>query len=259
MSPEVIANPVRQPTKTERLMRSMAFLSAYGIFAGLGVVSSVLCYVAAILFKGARSQYFGQAIISGLFRFFVEYLRFFGLVYVEAGELANVRNCRGVIFVANHPTLLDVVHITAYLPRVFCLMKASLTNNLVLSGQSLLAGYVNNASGIGLVKACEERINKGGNLLIFPEGTRSDGTRLRPFRMGFALVAKRSRVPVQALLISVSENYLGKTWPFFKQPKFPMSFSIKLGERFEARQNEDAKAFGGRVESYFRESLARGA
>jgi 1-acyl-sn-glycerol-3-phosphate acyltransferase len=160
--------------------------------------------------------------------------------------------------VANHPSLLDVVLVISQLPQVFCVMKASLARNIVLCGTARLAGYVNNEFGTRMIKSCSQRIQKGGNLLIFPEGTRSKGIQLRPFKMGFALLAQMTHAPVQTLIINWNTLYLGKAWPFFKQPSFPVECSIRLGERFEPDATMDAKDFGREVEEYFRRSLNQG-
>ena len=114
-----------------------------------------------------------------------------------------------------------------------------------------------NKSGLGLVKKCEERLKDGANLLVFPEGTRTVGGKLLPFKMGFALVAVLTRSPVQTIIITAEGNYLGKGRSLFEKPAFPVRFSLRLGKRFQPEPDEDAKHFGGVVENYFKESLSR--
>jgi 1-acyl-sn-glycerol-3-phosphate acyltransferase len=237
-------------------LQSAAFFGAYIIFAALGSLVSVACVVPAVLFRGVRSRFFGQKLIHALFVFFVGYLRAFGLVELDARELSKLRDSGGLIVVANHPCLLDAVLIVSQLPRVVCLMKRSLARNIVLSGTSRLAGYVHNESGLGLVKKCEERLKKGANLLVFPEGTRTVGGKLLPFKMGFALVAVLTRSPVQTIIITAESNYLGKGRPLFKKPAFPLRYSLRLGQRFQPGPGSDAKNFGSAVENYFRERLS---
>jgi 1-acyl-sn-glycerol-3-phosphate acyltransferase len=136
-------------------------------------------------------------------------------------------------------------------------MKGSLARNIVLSGTARLAGYVHNRSGVGLVKNCEERLREGASLVVFPEGTRTVSGKLRPFKMGFALVAVLTRSPVQTVFITADSNYLGKGWPFFRRPDFPVRYSLRLGRRFQPEPGEDARNFGRTVENYFQETLAK--
>jgi 1-acyl-sn-glycerol-3-phosphate acyltransferase len=241
------------------VLQSVAFCGAFLMFAAVGSLASVVCIVPAVLFRGGRARCFGQKLIRALFRFFVGYVRAFGLIELDAGELPELRQCDGLIVVANHPGLLDAVLLVSQLPQVVCLMKGSLARNIVFSGTARLAGYIHNQSGLGLVKKCHERLNDGANLLVFPEGTRSVDGKLLPFKIGFALVAVLTRSPVQTIFITAGGNYLGKGWPLFKKPAFPVRFSLRLGKRFQPEPGADAKAFGRTVEKYFWERQSSSA
>ena len=177
---------------------------------------------------------------------FLGYARVSGLLETGRAGLSELRHVNGLIVVANHPGLLDAVLVVSQVPQAVCLMKGNLAHNIVLSGTARLAGYIHNKSGLGLVKKCEERLHEEANLLVFPEGTRTVGGELLPFKMGFALVAVLTQSPVQTVLITSDSNYLGKGWPFFKKPVFPLHYSLRPGRRFQPRPGEDAKRFGGR-------------
>ncbi len=238
-------------------LQTAAFFGAFLIFAVVGSLVSVACAVPAILVRGVYARLFGQKLIHALFVFFVGYLRAFGLVELDAGELSGLRDGAGLIVVANHPGLLDAVLLVAQMRQAVCLMKGSLARNIVLSGTARLAGYIYNKSGLGLVKKCGERLKEGSTLLVFPEGTRTVGGKLLPFKMGFALVAVLTRSPVQTIIITSESNYLGKGRPLFKEPVFPLRYSLRLGRRFQPEPGQAAKNFGSAVEDYFRETLAR--
>jgi|ERR1043166_1582570 1-acyl-sn-glycerol-3-phosphate acyltransferase len=237
-----------------RVLQRLAFYGAYFIFGGLGVITSLVCLIPARFLDSRRSHHFGQELIHKLFRFFTWYLRTFGLLHVDASGIAGLRDEQGIILVANHPSLLDAVLVTAQQPRLFCLMKADLAHNIVLSGQSRLAGYVHNKSAVGLIKACTARISEGSNFLVFPEGTRSKG-RLGVFKMGFTLLACTLRRPVQTIIIRFDQSYLSKGWPFLQAPDFPVRCSLCLGRRFEPLAATDARSFGKQIEDYMREMV----
>src|SRR6185369_10853045 len=240
----------------KNVLQTIAFFGGYLVFAVLGSLASIVCAIPSLVFRGARSRRFGQELIHGLFRFFVGYLRLFGLVELDASALADLRNQGGMIVVANHPCLLDAVLVVSQLPRVVCLMKGSLARNIVLSGTSRLAGYIHNRSSFGLVKTCGQRLGEGSNLLIFPEGTRTVGPNPLPFKRGFALVAVLTRSPVQTVIVTANSPYLGKGWPFLKKPSFPLRYVLRPGKRFEPAPETDVEDFGGMIENYFLETLA---
>jgi 1-acyl-sn-glycerol-3-phosphate acyltransferase len=244
-----------RPHFLKRMGQSTLFFGGHLMFVLVGSAVSIACLLPAAVFRTHKAHCVGQRLIQRLFAFFVGYLRLSGLLCLNASDLIKLRESRGLILVANHPSLLDVVFVVSQLPQVFCVMKASLARNIVLCGTARLAGYVNNDFGPTLVKTCRERLREGGNLLIFPEGTRSNGTLLRPFKMGFALVAGLTQAPVQTLMIKWSAEYLGKGWPLFKQPPFPVECSVRMGERFAPGDRMDVKNYGRTVEEYFRRSL----
>ena len=252
---EVMATQTKNWSKN--VLQTAAFFGAFFIFAVVGSLVSVACAVPAVLFRGVRARFFGQKLIHSLFVFFVGYLRAFGLLELDASGLSELRAVNGLIVVANHPGLLDAILLAAQMPQAVCLMKGSLARNIVLSGTARLAGYIHNKSGLGLVKKCEERLKEGSNLLVFPEGTRTVGGKLLPFKMGFALAAVLTRSPVQTIIITSEGNYLGKGRPLFKKPAFPVRYSLRPGRRFQPEPGQEPKQFGRAVEHYFRETLAR--
>jgi 1-acyl-sn-glycerol-3-phosphate acyltransferase len=198
----------------------------------------------------------GQRFIHYLFRIFLGYLKVLRLLHVECASLAPIRGKSGLILVANHPSLLDAVVVGSELPNIFCLMKSNLVHNVMLCGQSRLAGYVNNKSGAGLIKACKKRLQAGSNLLVFPEGTRTEG-KLLPFKKGFALLACTTRTPVQTIVIEFNSSFFAKGWPFFRVPPLPLKCSLELGKRFVPTEGSDARQLSDDVEAYLRGELAR--
>ena len=237
--------------RTQSSLRLCAFFAAYAVFGLVGTATSLLCLLPAVAFNGPRARMVGQNLIHSLFAFFLWYLERCDVMLVDARETEGLRNAKGSILVANHPSLLDAVIVAGKIPSVCCIMKSSLVANPVLCGQSRLAGYVHNKSGSKLIKTCAERVTEGSNMLIFPEGTRSGG-QLGSCKRGFALLSRLTRQPVQTILIELSCPFLGKRWPFFKVPQLPLRCRLRLGKKFSMQPGEEVKAFGRRVEEYVR-------
>ncbi|MHC1764930.1 MAG: lysophospholipid acyltransferase family protein [Verrucomicrobiia bacterium] len=246
--------PIAAGSRLRRGFQILAFCCAYLIFGFVGTLTSVAGSLLGAVWRGAGARCAGQRLINQLFRFFLWYLRQFKLVNLDGNGLRSLRGSRNLIIVANHPSLLDAVFIIACLPNVCCLMKSDLLRNIVVSGQSKLAGYVDNRSGVGLIKTCQSRMEEGSIILVFPEGTRTLNA-LNSFRLGFALLAKLSSAPVQTLVIRYDSRFLGKGWPLLRPPRFPLNCSIELGRRFEVDPDADCRAVGSEIEAYFRSVL----
>ena len=111
-------------------------------------------------------------------------------------------------------------------------MKAKIWDNPVLGGGARLAGYIRNDSPRGMVRQAASELRAGHCLLVFPEGTRTRSRPVNRFKGGFALIAKRAGAPVQTVFIETDSPFLGKGWPAFKRPRFPVVYRVRLGERF---------------------------
>lgn len=239
------------------IQRWVWFPTAYLIFGVVGVLTSIVCFLLSLVLPGQWGRPLGQLCIQKLFAFFVWYLQRTGLACCDFHDLADLGSLRGAIIAVNHPSLLDAVFVVSRLPRVVCLMKAGILSNLALCGTASLAGYIDNHSGKRMVEQSAARILRGDTLVIFPEGTRTVSPGVNPFKMGFALIAKLARAPVQTVFLRANSAFLGKHWPLFKPPEqFPLRYSLELGKRFVPQDDTDAKEFGAEIENYFRDALA---
>ncbi len=188
------------------------------------------------------------------FRLYIGFLWLTGVGRFDLKALDGLRDAGPLIIAPNHPGLLDAVMIISRLPNVACVLKASLLDNVLWGAGSRLAGYVRNDWFIGSINLAVADLHRGSQLLLFPEGTRTENPpRLNDFRAGVAYVAHRAGVPIQTVLIEQDTRFLGKGWPLFKRPDMPMRFRVRLGQRFEAPSSPDA--FTRTLQDYFEQEL----
>lgn len=191
----------------------------------------------------------GRAMIAYGYRIFWRIAAFVGMLRLDADVLDALRDEGGLIVVANHPSMLDALMLVARLPRSACIMKASLLRNPLLGPGARLARYIHNDSVYGMVQVAVQDLRDGGQLVLFPEGTRTTQAPLNPFHGSFALIAKRAQAPVQAVFIDTDSPYLGKGWPLWKLPPLPIRFAVRMGQRFAPP--EDHLALLAEVQAYF--------
>lgn len=232
-------------------------LVSVGIFFGGGVVMTVLALIVRPVLGAERSRIVGRKCIRRLFQFFAWWLEVTGMCRVQYHGIEKLETLRGAIVAPNHPGLLDAVFLIPRLPRAVCIMRAGLMRNPSFVGAALLAGFIANDRGSGLIRQCERKLRAGDNLLIFPEGTRTrlHARGVNPFKGGFALAAVLTGAPIQTVLIERSGAYLAKETSLGAAAEVPVCMSIRLGEIFYAQPGESAKALSARLEAYFRESL----
>jgi 1-acyl-sn-glycerol-3-phosphate acyltransferase len=221
----------------------------------LGLMSMTWNLVALLLYPllprdvGLRV---GRKMISWGYGLFWRIARCSGMLRLDASALDVLRDERGLVVVANHPSLLDAVMLVARLPRSACIMKASLSRNPLLGPGARLARYIRNDSTYGMVHCAVQDLRAGGQLVLFPEGTRTVRVPINKFQSSFTLIAKRAQVPIQTVFIDTQSPYLGKGWPLWRLPPLPIVFSVRLGERFApATAAQDAHTQREEIEAYF--------
>jgi 1-acyl-sn-glycerol-3-phosphate acyltransferase len=179
-----------------------------------------------------------------------------GMLRLDSEALRPLRDEAGLVVVANHPSMLDAMMLVAELPRGACIMKASLLRNPFLGPGAKLARYIPNDSPHGMIRASVAALQEGGQLVLFPEGTRTQQWPLSPLTGSFAVIAKRARAPVQTVFIDTDSPYLGKGWPIWRLPPLPIVFRARLGRRFEPRENHHELV--AEVQSHLMQGLRAG-
>ncbi|SEA06719.1 1-acyl-sn-glycerol-3-phosphate acyltransferases [Variovorax sp. YR216] len=231
-------------------------LPLYALLALLGVISLVWNLIAMLLYPllpAGAGRTVGRSVIAHAYRAFWASASLCGMMRIDASCLDTLRNERGLIIVANHPTMLDALLLVARLPRSACIMKADLMRNVFLGAGARLARYIRNDSARTMVKLAVEDLRSGGQLVIFPEGTRTVTPPLNAFRPGVTLIAKLAQSPIQTVFIDTDSPYLAKGWPLWRVPPLPIVFRLRLGQRFAPSQDSDALL--KQLEQYFRQSM----
>lgn len=230
----------------------------YALLALLGAISLAWNLVACVLYPllpRPLGTAIGRAVISRVYRRFWDGAERLGMMRIDASALDRLADePGGLIVAANHPTMLDALVLVARLPRGVCIMKAGLMRNPFLGAGARLARYIRNDSGRAMVRWSVECLRDGGQLVMFPEGTRTVRRPLNPFQPGIALIARRAGVPIQTVIIETDTPYLRKGWPIWRAPPFPIAIRLRLGERF--MPDADHRTLLDRLERHFVREIA---
>jgi len=101
-----------------------------------------------------------------------------------------------VLFISNHSSWLDILVLGGVLPAAF-VAKAEVGNWPVIRTVARLGRtlFVSRSRGstVRETATMRERLAGGDSLILFPEGTSSDGARVLPFRSSFLAVADAAR------------------------------------------------------------------
>lgn len=155
----------------------------------------------------------------------------------------------GIVYVANHPSLVDAPFLLARLPDTACIFKPALLRNPCIGPAARMCGYVSaGEQGVDLIRAAAARIDAGQSMLIFPEGTRtSEGRTLNPLKPGFALIAQRARCGVQLIRARTSPRLVRRGRAWWRVPPPPGWVEFTLDEFIPAEEIIDPSAICARV------------
>ena len=227
------------------------------VIAQLGLVSLVWALVApllSLLLPRRKGERIGRSTISWIYRSGWATAERLGMMEIDSSALDPLRDePGGLIVAANHPAMYDAMVVVARLPRGACIMKAELVRNVFLGGGARLAGYIRNDSGRGMVRDAVACLKEGGQLVMFPEGTRTVRPPVNPFKPGMTLIAQLAQVPIQTVIIESDSPYLRKGWPLLRPPPAPVVIRVRLGRRFEPQA--DHRSLLRVVEGYFAQEL----
>jgi 1-acyl-sn-glycerol-3-phosphate acyltransferase len=176
-----------------------------------------------------------RSVVNRSFRGFLWMMHSLGVFYFDVDP-----RCReacsaegGLIVVANHPTLIDVVQLLAEVKHGNCIVKRALWNNPFLGGVVRATSYISNDDSEELLSRCVEVLKKGETLVIFPEATRTVPGQAMKLRRGAARVALASGVPMQMVHIRCDPSTLSKAEHWYEIPRHRPCLKMSVGDRLD--------------------------
>lgn len=239
---------------------ALAFIFAGGALAAITIFPAI----AMVTSRGAERHERTQLVIHRIFRFYVRLLQALGVIDLRVEGAEVLARSRGLLVIANHPSLLDVVLLMSLMPRTQCIVKHQLWTSRYLGGVMRSAGYIrNDLDASALLEACAAAMASGRNLVIFPEGTRSRPGKMLPFQRGFANIALLAGAEILPVTIVCRPPTLFKGEPWWKVPPRRPEWHVMVGERLDARNalKDECRSLAARhlvqrMERYFAERLA---
>jgi 1-acyl-sn-glycerol-3-phosphate acyltransferase len=192
-------------------------------------------YVCAALFSSDRQRSF-QKLNNLFYRGFFCLCR--KLMPLQAWRIdPAIRNIRSSVIVCNHISYIDSILLISLFARHTTIVKNRLFDFPVLNWIMVLSGYLPAASEGALADLLAERLASlpeffaaGGNLIVFPEGTRSRTGAIGPLNPGAFKIAKMCRAPITVLKV-VNSNCLFTPGTFRFNTCRANTISLELLER----------------------------
>lgn len=126
-----------------RLWRIAMTGFCFALFGLGGLLLSVVWFNVLLVFvwDNPRRRRIARRSIAASFRLFLTVTRVLGVLDYQMKGVDILRQERGCLVVANHPTLIDYVLLASVMPETDCLVKSALLKNPFLSGVVRAADY----------------------------------------------------------------------------------------------------------------------
>ena len=221
------------------------------IWFGLGAVFLAIFVFPFIRLFTLGHKDFGiiaRAYVSHTFRVFLGNLHLCRVSLLKVEDKQAFREIRSKVIIANHPSLLDFVYIMSLVPNSTCIVRGGLTHT-PLRGVIKQAYITNTTDFDDVLVECKKLTDKGCNVIVFPEGTRSPRIGRNNYKKGAARIALYCGCDVQPMFIGGSDKYgLGKHDPLWSYnhveqyvydikilPKIPIAQFKELSEPIAAK------------------------
>lgn len=198
-----------------------------GLFIGL-VIAPLLSICVR---DPARRQRLARRFIQRCFLAFINLMKGLGVLDYHFERPERLQRS-GLLILANHPSLIDVVFLLAHTPQADCIVKGRLASNPFTRGPIRAAGYITNEEPEAVLAAAAESLQKGNSLILFPEGTRTTPQQPIKFRRGGANIALRTGTSITPVLIRCAPATLTKGEPWYHIPLTKVRMDLRVLDDF---------------------------
>ena len=210
------------------LWRLLATAMSFALFGIGGVIIPVLA--TPIIWLSSRDsrtrQIRARWLVHSLFQLFVKFMKYTGVLTWRINGFEKL-NQPGVVILANHPTLLDVVFLVSFVPNADCVVKGKLMRNPAMRGFVRLTGYItNDHQGVDLINKARSSLADGSAMIIFPEGTRTRPNGEIKFQRGAANMLVRTEARALPVIINCTPLTLSKQHKWYHIP--PTRFHLEF-------------------------------
>lgn len=224
----------------------------YALLIGLGswvVTFALYClfiivFVIVVGYIIQKTNNPNGAFRNNLIRDISRFCIFWGNIRVHAEGFEKLPTTQNYVIIANHQSLFDVLVLFALIKQPYSMVfkDTFLKNKLIGPMAKALGGLPiyreDNYKTAEIIIQVIKNVKKGQSLLVFPEGKRSKGPKMRSFRAGAFKIPLKAKVPV--VVIAHDGSYRSR----FRIPFLPTHVYIKLvdviyPEQFEAMTSQD--------------------
>jgi 1-acyl-sn-glycerol-3-phosphate acyltransferase len=145
----------------------------------------------------------------------------------------DVYSIRSSVILCNHISYLDPILLISLFEKQKTIVKNTFLKVPIFGWVLKTSGYLSATTDetftslmLDRIETMETYLSSGGNVFIFPEGTRSRDGKIGRFNKGAFTIAKRCRAPIEVLMIT-NTNRLFQPGKFLFNTCIPNTIEVK--------------------------------
>lgn len=225
--------------KTFRIIKTGFCFLIFGI-GSLTLATTILPLITIFSNSTDKKNSRTRLAIHYSWQFFVAVMSAYDLISVKIKNPEKLKNLRGHIIVANHPSLIDIVILISLIPNADCIVKGSLLKNFFMKRIVRSLYIINTLDFDKLLSRCDSSLKKGNNLIIFPEGTRTVPGQKSQISRGAARIALHCNSNILPIKIECEPRGLLKNQKWYEARK-KLRFELEIKTTIEISQFQTKK------------------
>lgn len=217
--------------RIEQAWRLISTGLSFAFFGLGGLLMNVTAFplINLLVRDRAKRSALAQWLVHKSFRLHVLFMVMTGTIAVKIIGAEKLKQDRGTLIVANHPSLIDVVLLISAMKQAQCIVKADIWKNPFMRGVATAAGYIrNDGDPERLIDVCAAELAEGKNIIIFPEGSRTVPGVPVKLQRGVANIAVRARAPIRLVSITCEPPSLMKGQKWYEIPPVRSCFTVRI-------------------------------
>ena len=242
----------------------MVALAVTVYFWSFMLVTSLILFPVALLIRLVTAPFDRRLVLLHRFTSFWGSLYTWGnpLWSVEISGQEHLVSMKPRVMVANHQSFADILLLFRLHAHYKWVSKVENFRVPLIGWNMSLNRYIRIERGsirgnLKMMRDCEKALEEGNSVMIFPEGTRSEDGKMRPFKEGAFELALRTRSAVLPIVIAGTAEALPKRG-ILLHGKHRMQVRILPPILPDSFQGKDARQLSQEVAALMATTLATG-
>ena len=217
-----------------KLFRSFIVLFLFAFFGcGALIINYIVFPYISLFVKEEEKRKAYCNVIHTTWKFFCTMMQKAGTIKVELTNPEKIKNLKGKIIVANHPSYIDIVLLIGSVPNTICVAKKELKKNIFMGNIVKSLYLINDEESEKMLKNTVEILKEGYNIVIFPSGTRTQKNEPLKLHKGAALMALHTHCDIVPVHISCDYKFLAKHQKVYDAGEKPVTYTITINDEIK--------------------------